>query len=72
MRLMSPDDLRDLISDCADGDQALEVIERNVIAPARLSEDQKSGLWLYAWSSAGLGHRRRRRQLPGEALSASG
>jgi hypothetical protein len=28
----------------------LDTVERQLIAPARLSDEQRSALWLYAWS----------------------
>jgi hypothetical protein len=28
----------------------LDAVERELIAPARLSDEQQSALWLYAWS----------------------
>jgi hypothetical protein len=45
-------------SSTSDGDP-LDRIEHELIDPAPLDDDQKSGLWLYAWSSLELGRDRR-------------
>lgn len=59
--------MRDLIvSATSDGDP-LDAIERDVIEPAALGDDSKSGLWLYAWSGAGL-RRGRRFESPRDTL----
>jgi hypothetical protein len=42
---------------------SLDSVERELIAPSRLSEEQKAALWLYGWSLPKL-ERRRRPLLP--------
>lgn len=42
---------------------SLDSVERELIAPSRLSEEQKAALWLYGWSLPKL-ERRRRPPLP--------
>jgi hypothetical protein len=64
MDVLSPDEMRVMISSAATDGDALDTIERDMIEPAPLSDDAKSGLWLYAWSRAGLGVGRGRRLTP--------
>jgi hypothetical protein len=52
------EDIRMTISSATSDGDPLETIERDVIDPAPLSEEDKSGLWLFAWSEAGLGRSR--------------
>ena len=52
-------EVRDAIRARAVEGDPLDAIERQLIAPAPLSEDEKSGLWLYAWSSIELNRGRR-------------
>ncbi len=54
----SPQELRDEILLARDADP-LEALARDLIDPAPLSDDEKSGLWLYAWSGAAMGRSRR-------------
>ena len=48
------DEMRFLIHSATSDGDPLDAIEREMIEPAPLSDDEKSGLWLYAWSGAGL------------------
>jgi hypothetical protein len=57
--LLTADQLRTRIRGCARDGQPLEQIERELIEPAPLGNDAKSGLWLYAWSGLKLGRGRR-------------
>jgi hypothetical protein len=45
--------IREQIRRLTAGQEALEEIERSVIDPCPLSEDEKCALWLYAWSAPG-------------------
>jgi hypothetical protein len=54
--LDDPAQLRGAIRHWIGVGDALEEIERRLIEPARLSDDEKSGLWLYAWAAGA--HRR--------------
>jgi len=49
---------------------SLDSVERELIAPSRLSEEQKAALWLYGWSLPTL-ERRCRPPLPRVAAPAS-
>ena len=49
--IASPDEVRSVILERAEEGEPLEVIEQELIEPVALSEDDKSGLWLYAWST---------------------
>ena len=62
MTLDTPDEVRSAIRHCTVDGDPLEAIERSLIEPSLLTDDQKSGLWLYAWSGAELGRTRRRPQ----------
>ena len=42
--------LRAAIAGRLDRGDALDTVERELIAPSRLAEEQQSVLWLYAWS----------------------
>jgi hypothetical protein len=57
--IASPDEVRSVILERAEEGEPLEVIEQELIEPVALSEDDKSGLWLYAWSTHELRPRRR-------------
>ena len=35
-----------------DGGATLATVQKELIEPARLSEDERAALWLYAWSYA--------------------
>jgi rhamnogalacturonyl hydrolase YesR len=71
MDALSPDDLRFMIGSATSDGDSLDAIERDMIDPAPFTDDAKSGLWLYAWSGAGL--RRGRRPAPArEALLQHG
>jgi len=50
-----PDEMRFLINSATSDGDPLDAIEREMIEPAPLSDDEKSGLWLYAWSGVALG-----------------
>lgn len=41
--------LRELVDELVEDGASLARIEREIIEPARLSEDARSALWLYAW-----------------------
>ena len=54
----SPVDLHAQIIERVGGGESLADIERELIQPAALSEDDKAGLWLFGWSWASSCDRR--------------
>jgi len=42
--------LRAAIATRLERGDSLDTVERELIAPSRLSEEQQSALWVYAWS----------------------
>ena len=54
MSTFTTEEMRFLIHSATSDGDSLDAIEREMIEPAALSDDDKSGLWLYAWSDAGL------------------
>jgi hypothetical protein len=69
--LATPDQLRYQIRSSTTEGDTLDAIEHDLIEPTRLSDDEKSGLWLYAWSSRELGRFRRGAPEPGELSARS-
>ena len=65
------DEMRFLIHSATTDGDPLDSIERDMIEPCGLSDDEKSGLWLYAWSGAGL-RRGRRFDRAGDSLLTAG
>jgi hypothetical protein len=59
MSLDTPRDVRSAIRARTGDGSGLDAIERSLIEPSPLSDDEKSGLWLFAWASAELGRGRR-------------
>ena len=47
-----PSGLREQIVERIDAGEQLADVEREVIEPAALSDDDKAGLWLFGWSWA--------------------
>jgi hypothetical protein len=64
----TPDQVRTQIRSFTTDGEPLDAIEQELIEPTPLSDDEKSGLWLYAWSTRELG--RFRAEDVAEALSA--
>jgi len=46
-------ELRDVVDVCMRRGDSFSTVEDEVIEPSRLSDDQKSALWLYGWSFVG-------------------
>jgi hypothetical protein len=51
--------LRNEVDVCMRRGDSFSTVEDEVIEPSRLSEDQKSALWLYGWSFVSAGSQRR-------------
>jgi hypothetical protein len=52
-------DLRDVVDVCMRRGDSFSMVEDTVIEPSRLSDAQKSALWLYGWSFVSHSSQRR-------------
>ncbi len=50
---ITPTELRREVDLLAQREHSLEELERDLIEPAPLAEDEKAALWLYAWTRTG-------------------
>ena len=52
-------ELRDEVEFCMRRGDSFSTVEDEVIEPSRLSDDQKSALWLFGWSFVSHGAQRK-------------